>query len=138
MNGPGRRPQERPEGTAFLWIWLPPALYVMGILFLALRPLPALPPVRDLDKYLHAVVYGVLAALLARAGAMNGFRHASLFAVALTLLVGLMDEGLQWWGGVRTADALDLMADGVGAVLGAIAWRKVRRTNRHRGKGTEA
>lgn len=76
------------------------------------------------DKVLHAGVFGLMAFLFTRA--LNS--HARwrkrpgplwVFAVAATVLYGLSDEWHQSFVNVRTADVLDLLADGVGAVLGA-------------------
>lgn len=67
------------------------------------------------DKVAHAVTYGVLAALLAWAG--GPFALAWLLAV----LYGVTDELHQVWTPGRDPDALDLLADAVGAALGAAA-----------------
>ncbi len=88
------------------------------------RPLDFLPPsVLAEDKILHAIAYGVLAALLVpamrRAGL--GARGALLAAIALASLYGVTDELHQAFVPGRTADVLDWAADTIGAAVGAVA-----------------
>lgn len=76
------------------------------------------------DKLAHALVYGLLALLIIRAlntHARWQARPLALWsiAVAATVFYGLSDEWHQSFVSTRTADALDLLADGVGGVLGA-------------------
>jgi len=115
-HGPGRS-----RKSVLVRTWLPAILYVCCILVLSQRPLPKLPPIKDVDKYLHVLLYGVLAVLILRGFRAGGYRHAGILSVAAALLVGLLDEGLQLWGGVRKADPYDLLADGSGAVLAVLA-----------------
>ena len=80
-----------------------------------------------LDKFLHALAYGLLAALWCRALAawpLEGRPAAAIAAAAaiLAALYGLSDEIHQAFVPGRMADPWDWMADGFGAVIGAAAW----------------
>ena len=107
--------------------WLPTILYVALILFLALQPSPSLPRIIHVDKYLHAILYGVLVILVFRSLTRSGAPYSAILAVMLTVLVGVADEGVQYVGKVRTADRFDLLADTIGAIVAMIAVMIVRR-----------
>jgi VanZ family protein len=114
----------------FAVYWLPVIVLALAIYIQSAYPASeSLDSLPYGDKLVHAVVYGVMAFLFARA--MNSHarwrgRPIPLWttAVAVTVLYGLSDEWHQSFVSVRTADALDLLADGIGAVLGA--WVCVR------------
>jgi VanZ family protein len=114
----------------FLRFWLPVMVLCAAIFVQSAFPSPAvLPRWPHSDKFLHAGVYGLLAALLCRALNSSGrARRKSLWvwtgAVVLTTLYGLSDEWHQSFVIYRTADPLDLLADMVGAVIGAWGWLK--------------
>jgi len=83
------------------------------------------------DKILHLCEYGVFGALAYRAcrhgaGAWVA-RHAVVVAVAGCALYGLSDEIHQLFVPLRQGDPLDLVADSVGAALGAWTWRLMER-----------
>ena len=83
------------------------------------------------DKVLHLCEYAVLGALTYRAcrhgaGAWVA-RHAVVVAVAGCALYGLSDEIHQLFVPLRQGDPLDLVADSVGAALGAWTWRLMER-----------
>jgi hypothetical protein len=82
-------------------------------------------PATDLvnaDKLVHVAIYGLLAALGAR-GLLRGWGMGSgrvlAVAAAASTLYGLTDELHQWFVPGRNADWRDVVADGVGALLGA-------------------
>lgn len=75
-----------------------------------------------LDKWVHAVTYAVLAALLCRATRARTARSALLAAVAVAGY-GLGIELVQGALPVRTFDPADALANAVGAGLAALAWR---------------
>ncbi|MFZ1841932.1 MAG: VanZ family protein [Nitrospira sp.] len=54
-------------------------------------------------------------------------RHAVVVAVAGCALYGLSDEIHQLFVPLRQGDPLDLVADSVGAALGAWTWRLMER-----------
>jgi len=113
-----------------LWLWLPPVAW-MGLIF-GLSAQPDLPHPgmgwADLlvSNGAHAFVFGVLAVLWRRA--LGGVRRAWPIALALTLLYAVSDEFHQMFVPGRCADPWDLVADGVGAVVGLILWRWWRRS----------
>lgn len=78
------------------------------------------------DKAGHALLYSGLGALSARALA-GGWRRvgvgSALGAVVLSALYGLTDELHQLFVPSRRPEALDLVADTIGAALGASAPR---------------
>jgi VanZ family protein len=96
----------------------------MGLIFVAssrsdLDPLPG----NVLDKIVHFGVYAVLGALIARALARGrletlDWRHVAL-AVLLSTLYGASDEWHQGFVPRRTPDAMDVVADALGAGAGA-------------------
>lgn len=75
------------------------------------------------DKGVHAVEYGVLGALLAHALAGTFLRSTRaqlwLWAVGFTVVFGMTDEIHQAFVPGRSSDIADVMADAIGAVLGA-------------------
>ena len=83
------------------------------------------------DKILHLCEYGVLGALAYRAcrhgAGARVARHAVIVAVAGCSLYGLSDEIHQLFVPLRQGDPLDLVADTVGATLGAWTWRLMER-----------
>jgi VanZ family protein len=98
------------------------------VLFLGSRPRDALPesPLLDLpgaDKVLHAAVYGVLGAMVARAaGAKAPWRSLLVGALAGTLC-GMLDEWVQGHVPGRTRSWADLLADAAGAAFGGLLGR---------------
>lgn len=83
------------------------------------------------DKILHLCEYGVFGAFAYRAcrhgaGAWVA-RHAVIVAVVGCALYGLSDEIHQLFVPLRQGDPLDLVADSVGATLGAWTWRLIER-----------
>jgi VanZ family protein len=105
----------------------------MGLIwFLSSRPL-SVPLVwfPHRDKVVHVLEYGTLGVLAARAihGSMLiTFRVALIWAFALSVGWGALDELHQAFVPKRSADLLDLAADVVGALLGVACygrfWRK--------------
>lgn len=77
----------------------------------------------DFDKVVHAMEYGVLAALFLRAT-----HHASLSLLS-TFLYGVGDEVHQYFVPGRSASPFDALADltGAGLVCAAWYWRQSRR-----------
>ena len=90
-----------------------------------LPPAPAFPvgafPFRD--KGVHAVLYSGLAFLVAHA-CLRSFEGRSRIRIALvacfvTIMWGFLDEVHQAFVPGRSADLVDLLADGIGALFGA-------------------
>ncbi|GAB5541240.1 MAG: VanZ family protein [Sandaracinaceae bacterium] len=109
--------------VAFAWA---PALFYMGLIWvLSSMELTALPiedfPLRD--KGVHMLEYGVLGFLVAHAARRTwpGRAPWRTFSVAvwITVLWGLLDEVHQAFVPGRSSEALDLVADTLGALTGA-------------------
>lgn len=85
------------------------------------------------DKLLHLAAYAVLGFLAGRAFAtLRGLRSGlavCLAAFLFAFLFGLSDEWHQSFVPGRMADGWDLLADGMGALIGAVAhgWRNRRK-----------
>lgn len=85
------------------------------------------------DKVLHALLYAGLGALLARAlaGGREGITPGTIARAALWGgLYGVSDELHQYFNPPRLAEALDVVADTIGAALGgtALYWWGIIRT----------
>jgi VanZ family protein len=111
--------------------WLPVLAYMGLIWFLSSRPI-SVPLVwfPHRDKLVHLIEYGILGALSARAihGSMLiTFRAALVWGFALSVGWGALDELHQAFVPKRSADALDLAADVVGALLGVVCYRRFSR-----------
>lgn len=81
--------------------------------------LPRVGPGVDISPLLHAVEFGILGALIflaLRDGGVHLFRARRL-AVALTLLYGVSDEIHQMMVPGRHPSVIDLLADGLGALV---------------------
>lgn len=89
-------------------------------------------PVRHLA---HVVTYAVLAVLLLRALAGDGpTPRLAAIAALMSLLYGVTDEIHQTFVPTRTGQPLDLVWDGMGALLGPTAvllWHRFRGPSRH-------
>lgn len=109
-----------------LW-WLPTIIYISLILTLSFKPAPKLPSIEKIDKLVHASAYAFLAFLLSLSLSRSGFNKTVILAACTAFLVGALDETLQSFNPARTASIYDLMADGVGALMGAIAGLKTVR-----------
>jgi VanZ family protein len=109
-----------------LW-WLPTIIYISLILTLSFKPAPKLPSMEQIDKLVHASAYAFLAFLLSLSLSRSGFNKTGILAASMALLVGALDESLQSFNPARTASIYDLMADGAGALMGAVAGLKTVR-----------
>lgn len=113
------------------WYRFIPMIAVMGIIFfLSHQPgdtlsLPSLP---NIDKLMHGLVYGTLAAATLYAISGEFFRkfplRSSLFVVLFCLLYGLSDEWHQSFIPGRFPSGWDIAADTLGAVVVVYSWRK--------------
>ena len=112
--------------------WALVGLYLAAIFVLSAQPSAAIPgSFHGLDKWLHGMAYGLLAAVWCRALAawpLQGRPTSAIAAVAVLLaaLYGISDEVHQAFVPMRTADLWDWIADGIGAGLGAAAWTVLR------------
>ncbi len=75
------------------------------------------------DKLVHATYYGTMAVLLD-----HGFaRRTPVVAILLALGAGAADEIHQLYVPLREGSLLDWLADLSGALLFALAWRRLRK-----------
>jgi VanZ family protein len=92
--------------------------WVAFVLWSSLAPASMVPLAANVsDKVLHAMAYGLLAAL-----ATLSLKHPRPLVVLVTVVAfGLLLEVLQRQTGYRTFEWTDLLADAVGAVVGITA-----------------
>jgi len=97
-----------------------------GSLFRLELPLPRT-PIFTVDKWTHLAVYGLLASgwmrVLAGKVADGVSWRVVGMAVLLTTVTGAIDEGMQALGRVRSPEWADFVADTLGAVIAALAWK---------------
>jgi VanZ family protein len=127
----GRSPPRGARAVLRAW-W--PTLLTAAVIF-ALSSLPASrvpsgwPP--GTDKLAHGLVYAVLGALVARSRGLRSPGWSSLrlivWATLFTTAYGLSDELHQRFVPGRRFELLDLLADGVGGLLGALLMAHMRR-----------
>ncbi len=119
------------SSTGRRWLRFVPMGLVMGtIFFLSSQPgdTLSLPDIPNLDKLLHAGIYGLLAATtLFGVGTESwlGRRQLSgLFVVLFCMLYGISDEWHQSFVPGRTPSIWDLVADTIGATAMVICWSR--------------
>jgi len=93
------------------------ALFYGGVI--EIGPLPNLPGLA-IDKVGHALAFAGLAALVAFALAKLPLRRRLMSAASASTAVGGLLELVQSALPYRSAEWLDLLADAIGAVLGAL------------------
>ncbi len=107
--------------------WLPVALYVGMILFVSSQPFLK-PPLKfvNADKLFHALEYGGLGLLLARAVRGSMTARAPLVAAGIALAIGVVvgagDEWYQSFVPGRESDVRDLLADTAGCAIAQFAY----------------
>lgn len=118
--------------------WGPAVAYMALIFALSSLPMPNL-PVKDVpfeDKGVHFLEYAGLAFLVARACLLSWPQvhvlRVTVFAIGTTILWGVLDELHQAYVPNRSADLLDLLADSLGALCGAVVATWVQRSPRCR------
>ncbi|MBI9085381.1 MAG: VanZ family protein [Desulfobacterales bacterium] len=108
--------------------WLAVALYCIAIFIQSASPAtPSLPAWPGMDKVLHFTAYALLGILFFRAYQTTDLNHKPVrLAVASILsaaLYGLSDEIHQSFVPWRNAEALDLAADTLGALVAVLVWQ---------------
>ena len=106
--------------------WGPPVAWAAVILVLTSIPAPDFAPVGAFafpgaDKLVHATMYGVLGALLARAVGATAPRRTLGRVVLGVVLFAAVDEWHQRFIPGRSADIVDVVADVCGAAAGFAA-----------------
>lgn len=113
--------------TNFLRFWFPLLVY-SGIIFYvsSLEAVETPQSIPHFDKVFHLAEYGLFGLLLARAisHAATRIDRTTLiwFTVLGAFLYGLSDEFHQSMVPGRTADAMDLLADTIGGLLGGLTY----------------
>jgi VanZ family protein len=107
-----------------VWAWGPAVAMMAGIFYFSHQSVVAI-PMGAPDYVAHGLSYAVLAALFVRALAGGALREMTFrwvpLAVLLAALYGVSDEFHQSFVPGRNPSVSDLVADTVGAVLGATA-----------------
>ena len=111
-----------------------PVLLVMGLIFFfSSLPDPGGTPGGISDKTAHVLIYAALGASLVRALAGGRIPAMTLtrilLAAALGTLYGVSDEIHQHFVPPRTPDILDVVADSIGAFVGAVVMTLVARSS---------
>lgn len=115
---------ERPSRTELVLAWLPAVVVMSSIWAVSSTevPISAIESFPLRDKGIHAVEYGLLGFLVSHATLRTWPRHAVWRRAAVGLLIavawGVLDEIHQAFVPGRTPDALDVLADFVGASVG--------------------
>ena len=116
-----------------LWIWGPAIALMVAIFGVSSIPDLQVSPAGLSDKTVHAVVYGLLGALVLRAVTRAEWAGVTLVAALAAALIsglyGVTDELHQGFVPGRETEALDMVADAVGAsgAVGVIwAWGIIR------------
>jgi VanZ family protein len=114
---------------ALIYHWIPLIAWMGLIFYLSAQPDLPRPEADWLGDFVgmggHAFVFGVLAVLWARL--LGTRRHRLLLAFLLTMLYAVSDEFHQSFVPGRHTDPLDVLWDGVGAILALVLWACLRR-----------
>ncbi len=114
----------------YLRYWLPLFSYCVLIFILSSfsNPFPSLQVFWN-DKLLHIAEYSILGFLMARAVFSLNLQYSKCFllmlAIVLSALYGLSDEVHQALVPGRTASVGDIMADGLGSLIGSFCYSRM-------------
>jgi len=120
---PPQSNERLPQSVGFITHVVPAVGYASALFYGGLIRIGVLPEVGFVatDKLLHALAFGGLALLLARAAhwlrPSRSFAQKLWFGCAGSSLLGLLLEVCQAFTAYRSADAMDWLADSVGALL---------------------
>ena len=114
---------------------MPVFAYCVLIFALSAQPKAiSAPSIPSGDQLLHVVQYSILGFLMARAIFSLHPRRSQIvllvLSIVLSVLFAFSDEIHQFFVAGRTASVADVMADGVGAFIGAMAYWGVPLTKR--------
>ncbi|RLB83262.1 MAG: hypothetical protein DRH15_05605 [Deltaproteobacteria bacterium] len=114
----------------FFYYWFPVIIYCLVIFIQSSYPVPKETPDWPFkDKVLHLAGYSVLGVLFLR-----GFRNSRLknrhkliivISILFTGIYGLTDEWHQYYVPLRSAEALDLLADFLGGMFGVYFYHRI-------------
>lgn len=120
----------------FIKNWLPVILWAGMIFYLSSIPNlhSGLPDMIDivLRKIAHAGEFGILAILLLRAALSLRRKQNNqppfniiIIVIVIVFLYAILDEIHQHFTAGRVASPIDVLIDGIGAVLGIAIWRRI-------------
>lgn len=110
----------------FLNYWLPVILYCAFIFLLSHEGGDIkLPPILFIDKFIHISLYAVLGFLYARAHKWQWKNGVLPGVLIFTFLYGASDEFHQSFVPNRNPSVHDLLADGIGGILGYLLFHFV-------------
>jgi len=121
---------------ALLWFWTPVVIWMAIIFFLSSIPSSGEPfiDIPNIDKFFHCVVYFILGALLVRAfwnSASNpNYKYILVVSIVIAAIYGASDEFHQLFTPGRSCDFFDLLADIIGASIGAALYSYRERVHR--------
>jgi VanZ family protein len=123
-----KRPLQGPDWRRILW----PIALALLVVACSSRQLPQwAEPVFSSDKLVHALVFGLLATLVARLASVQRTRPLGIYAaIVIVSVFGISDELHQHFTPGRSMDIWDWTADTVGAALATALyaeWQAYRR-----------
>ena len=113
--------------SGFAWYWVPTIGYCLLIFVLSsISKGVYMPSPFGVDKVVHFVEYGILGFLLARSilGFQSSLSSKLLVSLAVVLVIvyGISDEVHQAFVPGRNASSWDVLADGLGGLMGAVLY----------------
>lgn len=103
----------------YLKYWLPVIIYCFFIFMLSEKGGEIyIPPLPFMDKILHVVLYLILGLLYSRAHNWQWGKGTFIWTFLFTLFYGFSDEFHQSFVPGRVPSIFDVIADGIGGVLG--------------------
>jgi VanZ family protein len=123
---PDMTSSSRNQTKLFVLYWLPVILYCVLIFIQSSYPATqSLPRFPHADKLVHAGAYTLLGFLFFRAFQTTRIHKGVALLVMLSALAssvyGISDELHQYFVPSRTASIADVLADGLGSIIGALA-----------------
>jgi len=109
----------------FSIFWAPVFLYAGIIFYFSSLPQTSLPPIGSYDKIIHTFEFLVLGFLLSRGFNSDikiGFLKVFVLASVFNLFYGISDEVHQLFTPGREFSFGDILADGIGGILGSIGY----------------
>ncbi len=109
----------------------PLVAYALLVVYISLTPAPPDgPDIHGIDKFYHFTVYVVMGLLLARAATEGGSavtdaRRVVLMAAMAGFSFGVLMEIGQMFVPERSPEALDALANGAGALFGAVVYGRL-------------
>lgn len=115
----------------FVLFRAPLAAYALLVVYISLTPNPPHgPDIQGIDKFYHFTVYAVMGLLLARAATEGrpssvGARRVVFMTALAGFSFGMLMEIGQMFVPERSPEALDALANGAGALFGAVVYERL-------------